>query len=507
MKLGSLFDGSGGFPLAGAINGIEPVWASEIEPFPIKVTKTRFPRMVHLGDVTKIDGAAIEKVDVITFGSPCQDLSVAGAQKGIHEGARSSLFFEAVRIIKEMRDSDRATGRTDQRIRPRFAVWENVPGAFSSNGGADFQAVLQAFAKIADPGAFIPRSAKWNKPGCIVGDGWSIAWRIMDAQHWGKTVYDRDDGNVLSHGTPQRRRRIYLVADFASERAGEILFEREGVSGDIEQGREARQGTAGDVERGAGGSGGVRCLNSWDVQSHRMYDINGSFHTLYASERAGQQSDGVCFHTQQDPVSSENVAPCIGAQHNATVGIAAFMGGQGAKARGIAYCDDGTAPTLRSAPSGSNTVADVVYSSGGYGSLSEGVGTLGTGSRATAEMICVHPQRTGALCANSHPGSYTGQDAYNDMLPVVKGKPPRKYIVRRLTPLECARLQGFPDWWVGGCENHPITGWWARGGYWTQIIDPRPSVAGFDSAIYKMWGNGIALPCAEFVMRRIVKYA
>ena len=160
MKLGSLFDGSGGFPLAGAINGIEPVWASEIEPFPIKVTKTRFPRMVHLGDVTKIDGTAIEKVDVITFGSPCQDLSVAGAQKGIHEGARSSLFFEAVRIIKEMRDSDRAAGRTDQYIRPRFAVWENVPGAFSSNGGADFQAVLQALAEIADPGAFIPRPEK-----------------------------------------------------------------------------------------------------------------------------------------------------------------------------------------------------------------------------------------------------------------------------------------------------------------------------------------------------------
>jgi DNA (cytosine-5)-methyltransferase 1 len=111
---------------------------------------------------------------------------------------------------------------------------------------------------------------------------------------------------------------------------------------------------------------------------------------------------------------------------------------------------------------------------------------------------------TDPLMANSHPGSYTGQDAFSDML---IANPEPCHVVRRLTPLECCRLQGFPDWWVDGCENHPITGWWARGGYWTQIIDPRPGVAGFDSAIYKMWGNGIALPCAEFVMRRIVKYA
>lgn len=142
MKLGSLFDGSGGFPLAGSINGVEPVWASEIEPFPVRVTKARFPQMRHLGDVTKIGGAEIEPVDIVTFGSPCQDLSVAGKQKGIHEGERSNLFFEAVRIIKEMRANDRAAGRTGKHIRPRWAVWENVPGAFSSNGGDDFRTVL-----------------------------------------------------------------------------------------------------------------------------------------------------------------------------------------------------------------------------------------------------------------------------------------------------------------------------------------------------------------------------
>ena len=184
------------------------------------------------------------------------------------------------------------------------------------------------------------------------------------------------------------------------------------------------------------------------------------------------------------------------------------MGGQGAKARSIAYCDDGTVPTLRSAPSGSNTVADVVYAIEGDGNTR---GQVLCGMSPCMKTVhpnaVVMPNVTGPLMPNSHPGSYTGQDAYNDMLPVIKGGEIARYIVRRLTPLECCRLQGFPDWWVYGCEAYPVSGWWVRGGYWTQIIDPRPSVAGFDSAIYKMWGNGIALPCAEFVMRRIVKYA
>lgn len=176
MTLGSLFDGIGGFPLAGMMHGIEPVWASEIEPFPIAVTKKRFPNMKHLGSVTDINGAEIEPVDVITFGSPCQDLSVAGLQKGIHEGSRSNLFFEAIRIIKEMRSA--TNGRY-----PRFTVWENVPGAFSSNKGSDFQAVLQAFCEIADAEVHVPfpEKGKWQPAGCIVGDGYSVAWRVYDA--------------------------------------------------------------------------------------------------------------------------------------------------------------------------------------------------------------------------------------------------------------------------------------------------------------------------------------
>ena len=240
MKLGSLFDGSGGFPLAGALFGIEPVWASEIEPFPIRVTTQRFPGMKHLGSVTEVHGDQVEPVDIITFGSPCQDLSVAGKQKGIHDGERSNLFFEAIRIIKEMRNA------TSNKY-PRFAVWENVPGAFSSNGGRDFQAVLQAFCDVTEEGRIsVPQpQGRWKPAGCIVGNGFSIAWRVYDAQFW---------------GVPQRRKRIYLVADFRSERAGQILFESEGVCWDFETSRKARENAAKYVDGCPEGSGWFRWM-------------------------------------------------------------------------------------------------------------------------------------------------------------------------------------------------------------------------------------------------------
>jgi DNA (cytosine-5)-methyltransferase 1 len=326
MTLGSLFDGIGGFPLAGVMCGIAPVWASEIEPFPVKVTAARFPDMKQLGDVTKINGAEIEPVDIITFGSPCQDLSVAGKQKGIHDGERSNLFFEAIRIIKEMRD---ATARANVDVRPKYAVWENVPGAFSSNGGEDFRAVLEAFASVCEDGLSIPRPKKWNHAGCVAGHGWSVAWRVYDAQYW---------------GVPQRRKRIYLIADFASERAGEILFEREGLRGDSAESGAAGQGTAADAEGGVGRS----CFN----ESGKGYWMPG-FGCLRAE---GENRPSRPTHTIVEP--------------------AAFMGGQGAKARSIAYCDDGTTPTLKASPSGGNTVPDVCYRPGGFGGMTEGVGTL-----------------------------------------------------------------------------------------------------------------------------------
>lgn len=183
LTLGSLFDGLGGFPLAGIRNGIRPVWASDIEPFPIAVTRNHFPSMRHVGSVTEISGAELEPVDIITFGSPCQDLSVAGKQAGIHEGARSSLFFEAIRIIKEMREKDIADGRPVDAVRPRFAVWENVPGAFSSNKGKDFQAVLQAFCEIRGGSpilylslrkgsGFLPETS-WETVSLLPGASWT----------------------------------------------------------------------------------------------------------------------------------------------------------------------------------------------------------------------------------------------------------------------------------------------------------------------------------------------
>ena len=194
--------------------------------------------MKHLGDITKISGRDAPTVNVIIGGSPCQDLSVAGKRAGL-SGERSGLFMEQIRIIKEMREKDAESGRTGADIRPRFMVWENVPGAFSVNGGRDFAAVLEETAKVADkeiPDIPVPKDG-WSNSGCIMGRGFSIAWRVLDAQFF---------------GVPQRRRRIALVADFAGGAAPEILFERESVSGHSEPCEAERKGTSGDAADCAG---------------------------------------------------------------------------------------------------------------------------------------------------------------------------------------------------------------------------------------------------------------
>ena len=231
LKLGSLFDGSGGFPLAGSLCGFEPVWAAEVEPYPIAVTKTQFPNMKHYGDVSTIHGWELEPVDIITFGSPCQNLSQAGNRKGL-EGEASSLFFEAIRIIKEMRET------TDGKY-PRFAVWENVFGAFSSSKGEDFREVLRQFVEIGQGPAVMPPVPKggWPHADVYVGDGWSLAYRTYDARYW---------------GVPQRRRRIYLVADFGGYSAGQISFERKGLQRDFKESLRAWQRTAGHSETSTG---------------------------------------------------------------------------------------------------------------------------------------------------------------------------------------------------------------------------------------------------------------
>lgn len=239
LTLGSLFDGSGGFPLGGLLAGITPVWASEIEPFPIRVTTKRLPFLKHLGDISTVSGTVIEPVDIITFGSPCTDMSVAGKRAGL-DGQQSCLFYQAIRIVKEMRCA--TNGKY-----PRFIVWENVPGAFSSNKGEDFRAVLEAVCSVKGEGVSVPEppKGKWSSAGSIVADGFSLAWRVLDAQFW---------------GVPQRRKRIYLVADFAGGSAGKILFESEGVSGYSAAGFRAWQRTAGGAADRAGAAGGV-CLN------------------------------------------------------------------------------------------------------------------------------------------------------------------------------------------------------------------------------------------------------
>lgn len=226
LTLGSLFDGAGTIPFAAQLCGIETLWSSEIEKFPCEVTAKRFPNVKQLGDITKINGAEIDPVDIIAGGSPCQDLSVAGLRAGL-EGERSGLFMEQIRVIKEMRNA--TSKRANEPIRPRYAVWENVPGAFSSNKGEDFRVVLEEFCKIKDENAHVPKPSGggWSTSGAIVGDGYSVAWRVLDARFW---------------GVPQRRRRIWLVADFGGERAAEVLFEREGLCRSFAESRAAWEG-------------------------------------------------------------------------------------------------------------------------------------------------------------------------------------------------------------------------------------------------------------------------
>ena len=294
LTLGSLFDGSGGFPLGGLLAGIKPLWASEIEPFPIRVTTKRLPSVKHLGDISTVDGSKIEPVDIITFGSPCTDMSVAGKRAGL-DGRQSCLFYQAIRIVKEMRCA------TDGKY-PRFIVWENVPGAFSSNKGEDFKAVLEAVCSVKGEGVSVPEppKGKWANAGNIVGDGFSLAWRVLDAQFW---------------GIPQRRKRIYLVADFAGGSAGKILFESEGVSGYSAEGFRAWQGAAGSAAEGAGTAGGV-CLN--DQGGQRMDVTDDVTCTLRAE----------AHHP-----------PCV-------LESAGFCTEHSAQARGIGY-EEETSPTLR----------------------------------------------------------------------------------------------------------------------------------------------------------------
>jgi DNA (cytosine-5)-methyltransferase 1 len=454
ITLGSLFDGIGGFPLAGIRNGIVTLWASEIEPFPIRVTKIRFPDMKHLGDVTKIDGAEIEPVDIITFGSPCQDLSVAGKRAGL-AGERSGLFMEAIRIIREMREHEQSIGRADKHIRPRFAVWENVPGAFSSNKGEDFRAVLEETARVADKTVAIPkppRGGKWTTSGTIMGDGWSIAWRVLDAQFW---------------GVPQRRRRIFLVADFGGESAPEILFKREGLRRHIEKGGEEREGTASDVERSFRETGpgywgeGVGCLRA-EGENRPSRPSN----VVVAIDSNCQDSR---FKLTGQIVPTIPAKAGTGGNNGPMLAVCAGFNGFKSVTGSIQYQED-KAATLEAGMPGNviNCTPD------GIAGTVSAKWAKGTGGPAgdehynliTQKRFGEYEQGCGTLTANTGRAK-TGETLVNN-----------RYSVRRLTPLECDRLQDYPDDWT---------------------LIPGAS----DSARYKADGNSVAVCCPEYVLEGI----
>lgn len=465
MKLMSLFDGSGGFPLAASLCGIDPVYASEVEPYPIAVTKSRFPSMKHLGDVSMINGADIEPVDIITFGSPCQDMSVAGKRAGLKhtavgddETTRSGLFLEAIRIIKEMRLATNG-------IYPRFAVWENVPGAFSSNKGEDFRTVLEEFIRISEPNAVMPvvPQAGWAYADCINGDGWSVAYRTFDAQYW---------------GVPQRRRRIYLVADFRGGRAGEILFKREGLRGHTAQSGMQREEVTENVGNGIKADDRKRnCLTAYSFDSLSSNSMKSS--NPFSGCRVVEVSKTLDTSTP-DPSKNQGgiaIVQCIVLDDQGCEG-----GGKGPLVQ--------TDKSATLATNNDQYLFQPVYCLQGNGI--DRADTAGCNGKGWREDIVVE----------SHP----------------------RYIVRRLTPTECARLQGFPDKWGHPDKKEDFTEEEYK--FWLEVRNTYAKINGksekeytkaqmltwysklhTDSAEYKMWGNGIALPNALYVMQGIATEA
>lgn len=605
LTLGSLFDGSGGFPLGGLISGITPVWASEIEPFPIRVTTKRLPQVKHYGDISKMNGADLEPVDIITFGSPCQDMSIAGKRDGL-SGSRSSLFYEAVRIIKEMRC------KTDGKY-PRFIVWENVPGAFSSNKGEDFRAVLEEVCKIKDESVSVPKPNKWNTAGRILGDGYSVAWRQFDAQFW---------------GVPQRRKRIYLVADFADWCAGKILFESEGLSGYSKTSISSWQGSAATVREStenAGinlmfenhgqdarytgpldvsqtvlstyGTGGnnqpfiVEDMKSFDVRltsegtrnaRNNVYETD----TSRTIDTGGNSPDsnqggvavvayGICSKDSNSMKSANPKSGFYKANTSRTIdgnggnpscnqgGIAVIEGnGTRPSHKGDGYKESDIMYTLNATEQHAVAFADVhatlSANDGPKGPSSQMLGTpeenfvgepsygigrpamnqgynakfsfqieeeveptiVAAGASGVAHPIyCTSKSSFHTIAEENLAGTLVATD-YKD--PPIVNEP--RYIVRRLTPTECARLQGFPDWWCDGLETeNPTNEDISR---WREIFETHADAMGkktkpksdnqirkwlqsphSDSAEYKMWGNGVALPNVVFVLSGIAYYS
>lgn len=427
--------------------------------------------MINLGDITKISGYNVPMVDVVIGGSPCQDLSIAGKRAGL-SGERSGLYMEQIRIIKEMRERDKTTGRTGQSVRPRYMVWENVPGVFSSNGGEDFRAVLEEAAGIADESTVIPGppKGKWRTAGCIMGDGFSIAWRVLDAQFW---------------GVPQRRRRIALVADFGGQSAPEILFERESLPGDPEAGGTARESIAGDAADCIGITN--RGRSTGDVSETLRACSHGALPMIVARSN-GDDIDvihsAICI--QGNCIDRADTAGCNGKGWRNDVSYTLNTIDRPAVSAEHA-CDvirdcGGISPSLQARMgTGGNQVPLVAYGIGN-GQTNEAAApafekaqTLNTMHDAQA-VFCQDVAHT--LKAKANLDFREDSETY----PVHIGK------VRRLTPLECERLQGFPDGWTDI-------------GDWVDSKGKKRETT--DSARYKALGNSIALPPWKWVLKRL----
>jgi DNA (cytosine-5)-methyltransferase 1 len=602
LTLGSLFDGSGGFPLGGVIAGITPKWAAEIEPFPIRVTSVRFPNMTHLGNISEVRGAEIEPVDIITFGSPCQDMSVAGKREGLG-GNRSSLFYEAIRIIKEMREA--TNGKY-----PRYIVWENVPGAFSSNKGEDFRAVLTEICKVKEECVSVPKPAKWENAGRIMGESFSIAWRLLDAQYW---------------GVPQRRQRIYLVADFDGGSAGKILFESEGLSGYSAQGFKSWQDAANGITESVGETGSDSLMfenHSQDTRYRGPLAVAQTVSSTYGtggnnqpfvlqtpktlkircgcegggkgaliqddlSATLGTNNDqtlfqprafGVCAKNSNSMKSDNPKSGFYEAETSRTLdanggnptcnqgGIAVLEGnGSRPSHKGDGYKESDVMYTLNATEQHAVAFADVhatLSANDGpkgpssqmmknpeenfVGEPSYGIGrpAMNQGYNASFSFQIeeeVEPTLVAAGASGvAHPRfssskasffTQANEECANTLVatdykdpPIVNDGEDTDYIVRRLTPAECARLQGFPDWW---CDElgiaEPTDSDIAK---WREIFNAHAKAMGkttkpksdnqirkwlqnpqSDSAEYKMWGNGVALPNVYFVLSGIMYYA
>ena len=435
--------------------------------------------MEHLGDITKISGYTVPTVDCIIGGSPCQDLSVAGKRAGL-DGERSGLYIEQVRIVKEMRKKDELTGRTDVDIRPRYMVWENVPGAFSSNKGEDFRIVIEELAKVKDENAVIPMppNGKWTNNGCIMGDGWSVAWRVLDAQFW---------------GVPQRRRRIALVADFGGQSAPEILFVRESVSGHSEQGEPKRKEASSDASRGFGAddSKGTVCYGISAYNSNCMKSDN-PYSGIYEADTS-RTLDLNCGN----PACNQGGIMVVDAvPYTLKIRSGCEGGGKGAlvqedKSATLATNNDQYLfqPTEQylfenhSQDSRYKVPLDVSPMLPAQ---------LGTGGNNTPFVVGLTEPVT--LHGNNYASTlmardYKGVGRY-DTLGCVVAVPQseRRYIVRRLTPLECERLQGYPDGWTDIGEYIDTNG------------KKRQTS---DAARYKALGNSIALPPWKWVLKRL----